>query len=81
MLVLVRIGLPAAIGIAAVALIAFGDDRARGAGIVLAGVALLVVLANLFVRLGLESEHDREREEARRREFDRTGRWTGRPRR
>jgi hypothetical protein len=33
---------------------------------VLIGVAGLVVLANLFIRLGLVSEDDRRREQARR---------------
>ena len=77
MLPLVRIALPAAIAIAGVALIVLGDDMARGAGIVLVGVAVLVVLANLFIRLGLASERDREREERRRRAFSRSGRWPG----
>jgi hypothetical protein len=39
----------------------------RGAGIVLIGVAALVVLANVLVRLGLQSERDREREQRNRR--------------
>ena len=77
MLALVRVWLPAAIAIAGVALIVLGGDIARGAGIVLVGVALLVVLANLFIRLGLASERDREREERRRRSFSRSGRWPG----
>jgi hypothetical protein len=42
-------------------------QRRRGAGIVLIGVAGLVVLANVFMRLGLQSERDWRREEARRR--------------
>ena len=58
-----------------VVLIVFGDEFARGAGIVLVGVSLLVVLANQFLRIGLSSERDREREQARRDEFGRTGRW------
>ena len=77
MLALVRVWLPAAIAIAGVALIVLGGDIARGAGIVLVGVALLVVLANLFIRLGLASERDREREERRRRSYSRSGRWPG----
>jgi hypothetical protein len=63
---LVRVGLPVAIAVAGVVLIVLGGDAAVGAGIVLIGVALLVVLANLFIRLGLASERDREREEQRR---------------
>ena len=74
-LAFVRIWLPAAIVVAGVLLVAFGGDAARGAGIVLIGVAALVVLANLFIRLGLMSERDREREQERRRSFTRRGRW------
>ena len=70
-LLLVRVVLPAAIAVAAVLLLIFGNDSARGAGIVLIGVAMLVVLANLFIRLGLLSERDREREAEQRRR----GRW------
>jgi membrane protein implicated in regulation of membrane protease activity len=63
----VRIWLPVAIGVVGVVLIATGGDAAVGAGIVLLGVAVLVVLANLFIRLALQSEDDRRREEERRR--------------
>jgi drug/metabolite transporter (DMT)-like permease len=75
MVTIVRIWLPAAIGVAGVVLIVVGDDAARGAGIVLVGVAALVVIANLLIRLGLLSERDREREQRRRRDFARSGRW------
>jgi ABC-type transport system involved in cytochrome bd biosynthesis fused ATPase/permease subunit len=70
-LLLVRVVLPAAIAVVAILLLIFGNDSARGAGIVLIGVAMLVVLANLFIRLGLLSERDREREAEQRRR----GRW------
>lgn len=66
-LILVRLVLPAVIAVVGIVLVITGGDSARGAGIVLIGVALLVVLANIFIRLGLLSERDRE-EEARRRE-------------
>jgi drug/metabolite transporter (DMT)-like permease len=72
---LVRIWLPAAIGLAGLVLIVVGDSVARAAGIVLIGVALLVVLANVLVRLGIQSERDREREQQSRRFFSRHGRW------
>jgi len=65
-LVLVRYVLPAAIVVTGVVLVIVGGDSARGAGIVLIGVAFLVVLANLFIRLGLLSERDREQEARRR---------------
>jgi Flp pilus assembly protein TadB len=66
-LLLVRVALPAAIALAGVVLLVIGGDAATGAGIVLVGVAAIVVLANLFIRLALRSERDREREEERRR--------------
>jgi hypothetical protein len=66
-LLLVRVVLPAVIAVTGIVLVIAGGDSGRGAGIVLIGVAGLVVLANLFIRLGLQSERDREREEARRR--------------
>jgi drug/metabolite transporter (DMT)-like permease len=66
MLNIVRIWLPVAIGVAGVVLIALGGDAAVGAGIVLLGVAVLVVLANLFIRLAIQSQDDREREAKRR---------------
>ena len=66
-LVFVRYVLPAAILVAGIILIATGGNSAVGAGVVLVGVAGLTVLANLFIRLGIQSEQDREREEERRR--------------
>ena len=74
-MVLVRVVLPAVIALAGVALLVAGGDSAQGAGVVLLGVALLVVLANLFVRLSLDSERERE-EEARNRE---RGVWPDEP--
>jgi hypothetical protein len=66
MLIAVRIVLPALIALAGVVLLVAGSDTAQGAGIVLIGVAALVVLANLFMRLALQSEDDRRREAERR---------------
>ena len=70
-LALVRIWLPAAIALAGLLLIILGDETAQGAGIVLIGAALLVVLANVLLRLGLQSERERAEEQRRRDE----GRW------
>ncbi len=67
--------LPVATAFAGVVLIVLGDEIAQGAGVFLIGVAGLVLLANAFVRLSLQSERDREREEARRAYFDEHGRW------
>jgi hypothetical protein len=61
-----RIGLPAAIAVAGVVCIALGGDAGLGAGIVLIGVAGLVVLANLLIRLSIDDVEDRAREERRR---------------
>ena len=73
---LVRIGLPAAIAVAGVALMVLGEDESLlGAGIVLVGVALLVALTNVLIRLAIRSQADREREAWARRYFDRHGRW------
>jgi hypothetical protein len=72
---LLRIGLPVAILIAGIVLLVVGDDAGRGAGIVLIGVSGLVVLANLFIRLGLQSEREREQEERRRERYAERGKW------
>ena len=75
-LLLVRVGLPAAITAAGVVLLLVGTgENAQGAGIALIGCAVLVVMANLFLRLGIRDQRDREREEEAREHFDRTGRW------
>jgi hypothetical protein len=61
-----RIGLPAAIAVAGVVCMIIGGDAGLGAGIVLLGVAGLVVLANLLIRLSIADVEEREREERRR---------------
>ena len=65
---IVRIALPAAILVAGIVLVVIGGDATLGAGIVLIGVSALVVLANVFMQLGLQSEREREEEERRREE-------------
>jgi hypothetical protein len=65
-LTFVRYVLPAAIAVVGVVLIAIGGEIKVGAGIVLVGVAGLVVLANLFMRLSFDSERDRAKEAERR---------------
>ena len=75
-LLLVRVGLPAAIAAAGVVLILVGaGENEQGAGVALIGCAVMVVLFNLFLRLGWRDQRDREREEEAREHFDRTGRW------
>jgi hypothetical protein len=74
--VAVRYGLPAAIVLAGLLLtVVGGSDAAAGAGVVLMGVGFLVALGGALMRLGIESNRDREREEEARRYFDRHGRW------
>jgi hypothetical protein len=63
-----RIGFPAAILVAGIVLIIIGGDAPLGAGIVLIGVAGLVALVNVLIRLSLQSEDDRADEERRRNE-------------
>jgi hypothetical protein len=75
--VLVRFALPASTAVVGIVLIVVGGDAAKGAGVVLIGVAGLIVLANVLIRLGVQSERDREREEARREFFAEHGRWPG----
>ena len=67
----VRVGLPAAIAAAGIVLIIVGSD---GLGVTLLVVAGLVVLTNLLMRLSISSSDDRDREQHRRRVFERTGR-------
>ena len=54
-LLLVRIGLPAAIAAAGVVLIVTADgENEQGAGVTLIGCAVVVMMLNLFLRLGLQ---------------------------
>ena len=69
---LVRVGLPLAIALAGAVLIVLGAEII---GLALVGTGAVVVVANWWMRLALSSEDDRAREDAARREFDRTGQW------
>ena len=51
------------------------SDEAVGLGVGLAMAALVVFLLNAFMRAGLRSQRDRDREEDARRHYDRYGRW------
>jgi hypothetical protein len=76
---LVRVGLPAAIAGVGAALVAAGDDTADGAGVLLMGVAVLVLVANVLIRLSLQSEDERALEERRRAFFAAHGHWPDEP--
>jgi hypothetical protein len=75
-LLLVRIALPAAIAAAGVVLLVTGGgENEQGAGVALIGCAVMVLLLNVFLRIGMSDERDREREDEAREHFGRTGRW------
>jgi hypothetical protein len=74
-LLLVRVTLPVSVFVVGVVLVVVGGEVAQGAGIFLIGSAVLGALANAYMRLGLQSNADREREEARRRFLEEHGRW------
>jgi hypothetical protein len=73
----VRVGLPVLLAIAGVVALIVGHGRtsAAGAGVVLIGVAVMVILIDWLYRLSIASNRDREREEEARQYFDRTGSW------
>lgn len=76
MIRLVRYGLPALIALAGVGFIVLGAGAVGVAfGIVLIGIATLVLLVDVFARVTIDSQDDREEEERARRTYSRTGRW------
>jgi hypothetical protein len=72
-----RVWLPLAIAVAGVVLIVVGHGTtaSAAAGVGLLIVALIVWMVNWLFRLSVESNRDREEEEAARRYFDEHGRW------
>ena len=76
MLNAVRYWLPGAIALAGVVVALVGSSSALDAlGASLVGAALVVLLINLFIRLSIQSNRDREREDRARTFFDEHGRW------
>jgi hypothetical protein len=73
---LVRLGLPALIALAGVVVLITGP---AALGMALVGTAVVVFIANWYVRLAIGSQGDRAREDDARRQFDRTGRWPDDP--
>jgi len=69
---LVRYGVPLVILVAGIVFLVGGDTAF---GIVLIGIAVLVELADLFARISISSQDDRDAEEAARERYSRTGRW------
>ena len=75
-LLLVRIGLPAAIAAAGGVLLVTGaGENEQGAGVALIGCAVMVLLLNVFLRIGVRDQRDRDREAEAREHFGRTGEW------
>jgi len=75
-----RIGLPAVIAAAGIVLLVLGGGLRTGLGAALLGIALMVALVDVAARLSISSQDDRDREQAARRYFQRTGRWPGQQR-
>ena len=73
----VRYGLPGLIFLAGCVVMAVDHDTQRGLeiGSMLIGSAFAVLLLNVFFRIGVEGERDRDREEAARVYFDEHGHW------
>lgn len=81
---IVRYGVPLAVFVSGVVILVVEKDRgvALEAGFMFFGVAIAISLLNLFFRIGVRGERERDREEDARRYFDRHGRWPDeRPRR
>jgi prepilin signal peptidase PulO-like enzyme (type II secretory pathway) len=74
---LTRIWLPVLIALAGAVAIVLGHGRTSlaGAGVGLLIIALIVWMINWMFRLSVESNDDRDREEAAREYFDRHGHW------
>lgn len=74
---IVRYAVPAAIFVAGVVVSAAASDKETGllVGSMFMGAAVAVFLLNLFFRMGVEGDRDRDAEEARRRYFDEHGHW------
>jgi hypothetical protein len=77
LLSLTRIWLPLAIALAGVIaiVVGHGTNATAAAGVGLLIVALIVWMVNWMYRMSIESNREREREEAARDYFSRTGRW------
>lgn len=76
LLSLTRVWLPVAFVLAGIIAIILGGDGALGAtGVGLIIIAIIVWMVNWMFRMSVESNADREREEAARVYFDEHGRW------
>ncbi len=72
---IVRLGLPLLLVVVGVTLIVVGGEQADGAGVTIAGCAVIVWLLNLLFRFSERERGDRDREEAARDFYRQHGRW------
>jgi hypothetical protein len=74
-----RVWLPLAIAVVGLALVVAGHAKGSlgATGVVLMGIGLIVWMVNWLFRMSIESNRDRDAEEAARRYFDEHGRWPG----
>jgi hypothetical protein len=72
-----RVGLPVTMALAGLAAIILGHGTTSlaAAGVVLMGAGLMVWMLNVAFRLSVQSNKDRDREEAARDYFAEHGRW------
>lgn len=76
-LLFVRYGVPAVIFIAGIVILVAYKDRSSAleAGFMFFGVAIAVLLLNVFFRIGMQGDRERDVEEEARRYFDEHGHW------
>ncbi|CAA9531851.1 MAG: hypothetical protein AVDCRST_MAG30-3843 [uncultured Solirubrobacteraceae bacterium] len=74
-MILLRFGLPLLMLVAGVVMIVVGDQYVIGAGVTIAGSAVLVFLANALFRFSAGESRDRDREQAARDHYSEHGRW------
>jgi hypothetical protein len=75
----VRYGIPAALFLAGVIVMATSGRIGIAAGAMFISAATAVLLLNVIYRIGVEGDKDRDREEDARRYFDEHGRWPDEP--
>jgi len=73
----VRYGIPGLMFLVGTIVPIVDSDKQRGLeiGAMLMGAAFAVLLLNVFFRIGMEGDRDRDREEDARRYFDEHGYW------
>jgi len=77
-MIFVRFVMPALIVLAGILLAIIGHrESAYLAGALLVSAGISVALLNLLYRVGVNGDGDRDREEAAREHYDRTGQWPG----